>query len=184
MKGSKNLGQPGPYADDNVLKEEVARLASEYGVPPEQVAREVALREKSIHNEILEAAGSSVTADDAACRVELWQIAREIGLQKEYEENTITPLAFLTAVKHHFQPDENPAEIAPLVCKQSERDLAAWISEAHKHGLIEADNERQAIISAARHWLVRNSKGETKAIDGTSLWVNYRQKKDKDAGKV
>jgi hypothetical protein len=158
------LGQPGPYAvPDHILKEEVMRLARAHGVPTEYLPEVMAVAEKNIRNEILKAAGSPVTADDENVLVELWVIAREIGVEKEYNEDTITPGAFLRLVKRHYQPQRakeivlDPAPrrtkkrgakpspglekarkgLRPILLetKFAEADTAAIISEAGKRGV-------------------------------------------------
>lgn len=92
---------------DDFLDTHISELAREWGVPPEAVAEAKASAYRNIHNEILQAAGSSVTADDRNVLVELWAIAGEVGIQKEFDEDKITPLGFLTKVKRHFQSQQS-----------------------------------------------------------------------------
>jgi hypothetical protein len=105
--------KPGPYANDEILKQEIMRLAHKYGVPCEYIPQAMALGNKHIHEQTLKAAGSSITADDEREQVELWAIAHELGLSDE-QYDRITPLAFLTLVERRFRSKlpEQPASSA------------------------------------------------------------------------
>jgi hypothetical protein len=164
------LGRPGPYAvPDVVFKEEAMRLARKHGVPPEHVPQAMVVGESHIHNEILKAAGSSVRADDEGAQVELWAIARELGVEKEYNENQITPGAFLTLVKRHFEPTQ-----AKEIWLGNAREFGDLVLDLFAKGKISGTSKMNALEKMCEHFVQKDGS----PMNARSIMVSLKTRKD------
>lgn len=102
------FGLPGPYSvSEKKFRAEISDLARQWNVSKETAQAVLQDSRHKLANEILKAAGSSVTTADFNWQTELWAIARkDLGLNDE-QISRLTPDAFLRLVKRHFQPKKD-----------------------------------------------------------------------------
>jgi hypothetical protein len=77
-------------------------------------------------------------------------------------------------------PPGTQGVFAPIVWTGTLRDLANFAISQFKKSRIQANSEMDALRQISQHF-VRPGGGR---IDPRSLWQNYKNKKDKDAGKI
>jgi hypothetical protein len=68
-----------------------------------------------------------------------------------------------------------------LIWKGTQREFVDWIAGAWDKGKIEASSARQAVMNAARQFVILNKKtGRKEPLDGKTAWQSWRNKKDEE----